>query len=105
MKLIYISLILIILTLIYSCNIKEELNHEIIISNNQFIPSSITIQKGDSIRWINRDNITHSIYNTEFDSKILKKYEEFKQSFHKSGKYEYICQIHPNLKGSIIVLN
>lgn len=105
MKIIYVSLIIIIIAIIISYNKIEELNHTIIISNNQFIPNSITIQKNDYIRWINRDNLTHSIYSSLFDSKILNKYEEFKHKFNKSGKYEYICQIHPNIKGLINVVD
>ena len=75
-----------------------------------YIPSSIVIEKGKQVTWVNHDSAFHSVtsgfYNepTEFfDSGHLDPFESFSITFDESGTYDYFCTLHPWMKGQVIV--
>jgi len=87
---------------------------EIEIHSGQFNPSSITIQPGTRVVWVNKDSETHSVDpgtlmdpTTDFDgsSNILPDDPSFAITFTKIGTIKYYCSIHQtNVKqGTIIV--
>jgi plastocyanin len=41
--------------------------------------------------------------NKGFRSKILAKDDKFSFTFTTAGEYDYLCLIHPNMKGKVIV--
>ena len=86
---------------------------EIEIFNSQFNPSSITIQTGTRVVWVNRDSKTHSVDPGTFmnitddflASKNMDQNDTFGVTFTKIGPIKYYCSIHQtNVKqGTIIV--
>jgi len=75
-----------------------------------YIPSSIVIQKGKSITWINEDSSFHTVTSgfygepTDlFDSGYLDPYQTYTLSFDESGIYDYFCTLHPWMKAQVIV--
>lgn len=71
-----------------------------------FNPPSIEIAAGDSIAWTNQDGVPHTA--TAIDKAILQSGaiaagNSFTQLFDTPGSYEYYCEFHPNMKGSIVV--
>ncbi len=74
-----------------------------------FLPGSIVIRTGDSIKWINQDNVGHTVTSTYFNSGMIwpKNSAEgsstFTHKFDKSGTYSYFCQIHPYMSGTVYV--
>jgi plastocyanin len=76
-----------------------------------FDPNPIIIHAQDSINWINKDNVVHTVTSgssfsspdrgQEFDSGMLG--GSYTHKFVKSGTYNYFCQIHPTMVGKIIV--
>ena len=75
-----------------------------------YIPSKISITKGESITWINEDAAFHSVtsgfYDSPdslFDSGYLDPYESFSFTFNDVGNYDYFCTLHPWMKGQVIV--
>jgi len=69
----------------------------------KFNPAEITIQKGETITWINEDSATHNVTGTAINSGSLAKGQSFKQTFNDTGTFDYSCTVHPNMKGKIIV--
>ncbi len=75
---------------------------EIEIFNSQFNPSSITIQTGTRVVWVNRDSKTHSVdpgtfMNATDDflaSKNMDQNDTFGVTFTKTGTINYYCSIH-----------
>jgi len=74
------------------------------IKNFAFNPSEISIDKGTSVTWTNKDSVTHDI---TIDSGLfdhdLNPGESFSFIFNEPGTYDYHCDIHPSMKGKIIV--
>ncbi|HVW87982.1 MAG TPA: hypothetical protein VHC01_00820, partial [Gaiellaceae bacterium] len=61
--------------------------------------------QGDTIRWVNRDNTTHQVYETHgrFVSPILKHNQSWSFRFNAAGTYSYKDELHPKLKAKVVV--
>ena len=75
-----------------------------------YIPSSIGIEKGKSVTWVNEDSSFHSVtsgfYGEPtglFDSGYLDPYQFYTLYFDESGTYDYFCTLHPWMKAQVIV--
>jgi amicyanin len=74
------------------------------IKDYKFQPSDITINKGDTITWTNLDTVAHDIKFKDSDSPDLKKGDTYSKTFGQAGTFDYICDIHPTMKGKVIVV-
>ena len=79
-------------------------------SDRCYIPSQITIKKGNSVMWINEDSAFHSVtsgfYDDPsdlFDSGHLDPFQSFSFVFEEIGVYDYYCTLHPWMYGKVIV--
>lgn len=71
-----------------------------------FNPPSITIPIGGSITWTNQDNTPHTataLDRAALQSGAIKSGDSFTQTFDAAGTYDYFCEFHPNMKGTIVV--
>ena len=71
-----------------------------------FNPSTITINKGDTVVWINKDSIRHSVVSdsgSELDSSLLSQEQSYSHTFNEAGTYNYHCAPHSYMKAKIIV--
>nr|MBA3275746.1 cupredoxin family copper-binding protein [Chloroflexia bacterium] len=76
------------------------------ITDFTFIEASVTIPVGGSITWTNNDSAPHTA--TAMDREVLQsgtlnQGDSFTQVFDTPGTYEYFCEFHPNMSGTIIV--
>ncbi|MGI8485744.1 MAG: cupredoxin domain-containing protein [Thermomicrobiales bacterium] len=76
------------------------------IKNFAYSPSTITIPVGGTITWTNNDSTFHTV--TAQDRKVLqsgtmKPSASYTQTFKTAGTYEYFCEFHANMKGTIVV--
>jgi len=72
-----------------------------------FSPVSMTITPGTTVRWKNLDGEPHTIRSVgaAFRSDALDQNDSFVVKFDKPGTYRYVCSIHPQMIGTIIVKN
>jgi plastocyanin len=75
----------------------------IIIKSFIFNPGTLTVKKGTKVSWINQDAMAHKIQAGNFMSSDLNKGDKFTFTFDTQGEYNYICSIHPSMKGKIVV--
>ncbi len=73
------------------------------IKDYKFQPAQITIQSGGTVTWTNQDTMLHDVKFKDSESPEMKKGEQFSRKFDKPGTYDYICEIHPGMKGKVIV--
>ena len=77
------------------------------ISNYSFHPATLTVTKGATVTWVNKDGDVHTIKSTggpeAFGSAALDSGDRFKYTFHHAGTYPYICSVHPYMHGVIVV--
>ena len=73
--------------------------------HNTFIPGEITVAAGTTVTWVNNEAMPHTVVdqNKGFRSKMLAKEATFSFTFTTAGDYDYLCSIHPNMKGKVIV--
>ena len=71
--------------------------------NFAFNPNSITINKGDTVVWVNRDSAPHQIAGDYASSNPLSQGQSFSIKYDSTGTYNYHCAIHPSMTGVIIV--
>jgi plastocyanin len=70
-----------------------------------FGPSKVSVDAGTPVTWTNGDDSPHQITfpKDQQRSAILVKGQSHSQTFGTSGTYDYICGLHPNMKGSVEV--
>ena len=90
--------------LAYGAVAAQEPN-EIKIDNFVFNPPELTIAVGTTVKFVNHDDIPHSVVdkNKAFRSKALDTDDSFTFTFANAGTYDYFCGLHPHMTGKIIV--
>jgi plastocyanin len=76
------------------------------IDNFVFVPANLTVKAGDTVKWVNVDDIPHTVVSQPigtFRSKPLDTEQEFSFTFAKPGNFDYFCSLHPHMKGHIVV--
>jgi plastocyanin len=75
------------------------------ISNFTFSPSVLKIRVGQTVTWVNDDDIPHAVAATgkAFKSKVLETGERFSFTFAQAGSFAYFCSLHPHMTGTIVV--
>jgi plastocyanin len=70
-----------------------------------FGPNKLTATVGQPVRWLNADDSPHQITvtSTKARSAILTKGQSAVMAFNTAGSYDYICGLHPNMKGTVEV--
>lgn len=75
-------------------------------SSFAFNPNTLTISKGASVVWTNRDSALHTIVSDtgdEINSDSISKGNTYVHVFNTPGTYDYHCGIHPSMKGKVVV--
>ena len=81
-----------------------------------YMSSSLTAHVGDTVTWINSDTLPHTVTSGNvdadavgldvrngFDSGFMSADDRFEHTFGTSGEYDYYCQLHPWMIGSVTV--
>ena len=77
-----------------------------------FIPSTVTIDMGGEVTWVNDDAAAHTVTSGVladggpdgvFDSGLLSPETSFSHKFEEVGEYPYFCLVHPWMEGLVIV--
>jgi plastocyanin len=78
---------------------------EISIQSFQFVPAILTVAPGTAVTWVNRDEEPHNVVSPDrvFRSKAIDGGEKFTTVFDKPGTYNYICAVHPHMRGTVVV--
>lgn len=77
----------------------------ITIKDFMFAPVTLTVKAGTVVTWVNRDEEPHTIFSEAglFRSGALDTGGDFHFQFDRPGTYRYVCTIHPQMVGTIIV--
>ena len=78
--------------------------HTVTIEATSYKPETITVKKGESVTWVNKDPFPHTVTAAgKFDSKSIAANGKWTYKATKAGEFSYICTLHPNMKGTIKV--
>jgi plastocyanin len=70
-----------------------------------FEPMAIFVDLGETVQWTNTGNAPHTVdSDTEvFESGVIDPGETFSYTFGMPGIFPYHCDIHPHMRGMVIV--
>lgn len=77
------------------------------IRNFAFSTENLTVKKGTTVVWTNNDSIGHTVTGDTPSgpkSETMSDGQNYSFTFNQMGKFDYRCAIHPNMKGSVIVV-
>jgi hypothetical protein len=72
----------------------------------QFIPHMIAITVGDSVKFLNNDNVDHNVYSPDHEGYNLGMFPKDKSAerkFDKEGVYSQLCSVHPEMLAYVFV--
>jgi plastocyanin len=79
--------------------------HTVIIEGMNYVPGTLTVARGDTVVWINKDLFPHTVtaVNGRFDSQEIKAEKSWKFVAGNAGEFGYLCTFHPTMKGILVV--
>jgi plastocyanin len=73
------------------------------IANFKFGPETVTTAVNTPVTWTNDDSAPHQIVAGNQKTAVLQKGQSAQLSFASAGSFDYVCGIHPTMKGKIVV--
>ena len=79
--------------------------HTIRLEHFMFTPATLTVPVGTTVHWTNLDGEPHTTVSVDgvFRSGALDQGDSYDYTFKTIGKFRYVCSIHPQMVGTIIV--
>ena len=78
--------------------------HTVLIDGVKYAPETITVRRGDTVVWINKDPFPHTVTaKGSFDSRAIAAGKSWKWTPRNAGDFPYICTLHPNMTGAVKV--
>lgn len=82
------------------------------IKNFAFLPNKLKIKKGTTVTWTNQDTTKHNVVANDQNNTgglptsadLLAKGETFSHTFQEVGTFTYKCAPHPNMTGTVEVV-
>lgn len=73
------------------------------ISGFMFSPNTVTVDVGDTVTWTNSDAEAHTATGTGWSTGDLLDGESGSVTFRTAGTFDYMCGIHPAMRGTVVV--
>lgn len=81
--------------------------NEVWMTGNSFSPSTITVAPGTTIRWVNKDGVSHTVTSSSaslaFESGTIGNNGTFSFKFDSVGTFPYFCRFHSGMTGRVVV--
>ena len=80
--------------------------HVIVIDKFSFQPDTLAVSVGETVEWRNKDIVPHtatSLDGQTFNSGRIQAGGSWRVTLRKPGGFEYVCTLHPNMKGKLLV--
>jgi plastocyanin len=70
-----------------------------------FDPNPAEIEPGTTVTWTNNDTVDHTVTadDESRDSGRLRPGQTFSRTFGEEGEFDYFCEIHPQMMGTVVV--
>jgi amicyanin len=71
----------------------------------RFEPASLTVKPGTTVTWVQDSRMPHTVTGKTggMRSNTLNTRQQFSHTFDAAGTYDYACDFHPSMQGSVIV--
>jgi plastocyanin len=83
----------------------ESKTHTVTIEGMRFQPERLTVARGDTVVWLNKDLVPHTATSKEggFDSKTIEAEQSWKFTAGEQGEFAYLCTFHPTMAATLRV--
>jgi plastocyanin len=83
----------------------EPKTHTVTMENMSFQPERLTVTRGDTVVWVNKDLVPHTATSKagEFDSQNIPVEKSWRFTAQKKGEFAYICTFHPTMSATLRV--
>ena len=71
--------------------------------DSRYLPGVVTIEPGDTVTWVNDDDLPHDAAGSGWSTPLLTKGDSASVTFARAGTYRYRCTIHPQMRSAVIV--
>ena len=70
-----------------------------------FVPLTLTVPAGTTVTWTNHDEEPHNVAASDgsFRSPGMGTGATYSHTFATAGKFDYVCSIHPMMRGTVVV--
>jgi plastocyanin len=84
---------------------------QVYMRHEQFSPARVEVVLGTTVTWTNQDNVPHNVTiapvvmssSNDWESRLLYPGQSFSYTFTSQGTFQYHCQEHPGMIGTVIV--
>lgn len=104
-----LGILILTMALVFACDRDDDDNNdqppnEVWMSANSFIPVTLTVSEGTTVRWVNNSTVIHNVvHDTGMFNELLNPGQAYSFTFENAGTYNYECTIHPGMIGTIVV--
>ncbi|MDQ3978129.1 MAG: plastocyanin/azurin family copper-binding protein [Actinomycetota bacterium] len=75
----------------------------VVIDGMAFSPEGVEIAVGESVVWTFKDDTTHDVAFDDGPTSPKQRSGTWQRTFDQPGSYEYVCTLHPNMRGTVVV--
>ena len=76
----------------------------VVIRDFVFVPSTVTIKRGETVTWTDEDGVPHDATFSDFTTGYISKGQSFTRRFDNPGTYTYVCKEHPAMAAATVVV-
>ena len=77
---------------------------QVTIDKLEFAPAEVNAKVGDTIEWVNKDELVHTATATNNDWAVnIAAHQSGSVVLKKPGAVDYFCKFHPNMKGRVVI--
>ncbi len=79
--------------------------HTVTMEKMRFQPESLTVARGDTVVWVNKDLVPHTATSKAagFDSQVIQAEKSWRFTVRKKGDFAYLCTFHPTMTAMLRV--
>ena len=94
-----------LLLTVFSTGAAAAATHTVLIADMKFSPELLTVKRGDTIVWVNKDFFPHNAraQDRSFESPDLGTNKSWRHVATKPGTFSYVCTLHPTMKARVTV--
>ena len=83
----------------------EPKTHTVTIEGLRFQPERLTVARGDTVVWVNKDLVPHTATSKAggFDSQLVAADKSWRFTVQKKGDFAYVCTFHPTMTAMLRV--
>jgi plastocyanin len=104
-RLLYLATLSMAALLFFAPAVSAQDDMTVSIQDFSFNPAQMTVAPGTTITWVNDGEEPHTTTADDgtWDSGTLQPGEDFSFTFDEPGTYAYLCEIHPQMTGTVTV--